>query len=114
MAYPKGAKRPIGAGRKKGTPNKASVSIRELMEKETGGIPAPITLWRAGQKAFNTGMQGYDSGLVSAGLGAMGKAMGYAYQQLKAVEHTGEIQTGPAVVVEMIVSDEPASKPSAP
>ena len=29
MAYPKGKPRPLGAGRKKGTPNKATKTIRE-------------------------------------------------------------------------------------
>jgi len=31
VAYPKGAPRPAGAGRKKGTPNKATQSIREKL-----------------------------------------------------------------------------------
>lgn len=33
MAWPKGKPRPEGAGRKKGTPNKASLPILELCEK---------------------------------------------------------------------------------
>lgn len=33
MAYPKGQKRPEGAGRKKGTPNKATLPLKEMAQK---------------------------------------------------------------------------------
>lgn len=94
----KGDKR---AGRPKGTPNKTAQTIKELMELEEGGTPGPIALWRAGKKAVALGYKADEpnSGLVSAGLGAMGKALSFAYPNLKAVEHTGEIKTIPTLEV---------------
>lgn len=43
MAYPKGKKRPEGAGRKKGTPNKSSLKA-ELIAEELGVDPFKILL----------------------------------------------------------------------
>jgi hypothetical protein len=43
MAYPKGSPRPIGSGRKKGTPNKRTLMVNELMDK-VGVDPLEIML----------------------------------------------------------------------
>lgn len=89
------------AGRPKGTQSKTSQTIKELMELEEEGTPGPIALWRAGKKALSLGYDAIEpnSGLVSAGLGAMGKALSFAYPNLKAIEHTGEIKSLPTLTV---------------
>lgn len=99
-------------GRAKGTPNKATQTIKELMELEEDGVPGPIALWRAGKKAIEKGYSSQkavemgdetiivdepDAGLVSAGLSAMGKALAFAYPTLKAIEHSGAVKAPPAV-----------------
>lgn len=89
------------AGRPKGAPNKTAQTIKELMELEESGTPGPIALWRAGKKALTLGYEADEpnSGLVSAGLGAMGKALSFAYPNLKAIEHTGEVKSLPTLTV---------------
>lgn len=104
-------------GRPKGAVNKATLTIRELLEAEEGGIPGPIALWKYGKEAVQKGysakrvievngeevpIEQPDAGLVSAGMSAMGKALGYAYPSLKAIEHSGAINTQP--VLEVVVA----------
>src|SRR6266542_5323844 len=60
MAFPKGAPRPPDAGRKKGTPNKRTIAIREAMARAVEARPADfdsleqmrlVAKWFLGQAA---------------------------------------------------------------
>ena len=109
MPHIKGTPRTAGSGRKKGTPNKNSVAIKQLIEDEEDDVPGPLVLWRVGRKAANMGLDARDSGLVSAGVGAMGKALGFAYQTLKAVELSGEVKSDLTLIISEKAPDEPGS-----
>ena len=98
MGFTKGMQKK--GGRIKGTPNKASQSMRELIEKHEKGTPGPVALWLAGREAMAVGMASGESGMVSAGLGAMGRSLQFAYQTLKAVELTGEVKQDLTLIIE--------------
>ena len=95
--FEKGTRR---TGRAKGTPNKTTLTIREQIEAITNGEPLPVILARIGLKAVSEG--DYPTGGK-----ILNDAARYAYPTLKQVEHQGEIQSGPAVVVNLTVSNEP-------
>lgn len=103
-------------GRAKGTPNKVTQTIKELIELEEDGTPGPIALWRAGKSAVEKGYTAQkiirvdgedvpvhqtDAALVSAGLGAMSNALKFAYPTMKAVEMTGELRVTPMLEIVM-------------
>lgn len=119
MPFKKG--KPKTGGRPKGQANKATLTIRELLEEEEGGIPGPIALWKYGKEAVTKGYSAQriievdgesvpidqpDAGLVAAGMSAMGKALGYAYPSLKAIEHSGNVSTQP--ILEVVLAPDPA------
>lgn len=55
MSWPKGKPRPDGAGRKKGTLNKATVAVKEMLRAaldEAGGKEYLVTAAREEPKAF--------------------------------------------------------------
>ena len=120
MARFKDGQKP-GPGRPKGAPNKATQTLRELLEEVEGGVPGPIALWKYGKEAVQKGYSAQriievngeevpveqpDAGLVAAGMSAMGKALGYAYPSLKAIEHSGSVSTQP--VLEVVLAPDPA------
>ena len=55
MAWPKGKPRPAGAGRRAGTPNKTTTSVKEAITQAfdgLGGVPALIRWGTANPHAF--------------------------------------------------------------
>lgn len=62
-------------GREAGTPNKATLALRELVEAEAGG-PLPVLLARAGRAAM-------DRGDLELAIVAWAKAAPYAYGRPK-------------------------------
>lgn len=78
MAWPKGKPRPDGAGRKKGTPNKATEALEEICARR-GLIPfeALIDLYQSAEKdeiKFN----------------CLKELSGFLYAKRKAIEISGE------------------------
>ena len=56
MAYPKGAPKPEGSGRKKGTPNKITQTMRDAMYEafeEAGGVVYLVKLAEEDPKTFS-------------------------------------------------------------
>jgi hypothetical protein len=55
MGWPKGTPRPKGAGRKKGTPNKTTATVKAALTEafdELGGVPALVKWGRANESLF--------------------------------------------------------------
>ena len=69
---------PRHGGRSKGTPNKATSSLHDLVEVEAGA-PLPVLLTRIGIKAMKEG----DHHLA---VNAFSKAMAYTYPRIAAVD----------------------------
>lgn len=90
-------------GRAKGTPNKATQTMRELLEAETGGVPLPVILLRKG-------LQVIDDGMVVEGAKMINDACKYGYATMKAVEHSGEIKTSP--VLQIVRAPRPEEPPA--
>lgn len=105
----KGEKRPANVGRKAGVPNKASLTLRELMDAQTPGTPAPVALYIAGRQMVDMGLEAMDSGTMSAGVSAIGKALSFAYPNLKAIEHSGGMDLKSPPVLQIIMESEKKS-----
>jgi hypothetical protein len=91
VTVPNGGKR-SGAGRKKGSINKTSRTMRELMEAETGGVPVPVLLLRQGLK--------YDrEGFAAESVSAISKAAEYGYPKLRHVDVQIDKDTAPKVEI---------------
>ena len=108
---PPGSPRTPGSGRAKGTPNKTTQALRDLIEQETDGVPVPVLLVRIGLRLVRKGERAGDSVMVSTGVRALEVGSSHAYPKLKAVEHSGA-GGGPAVVVELVTA-RPAPAPEA-
>lgn len=83
-----------GPGRPAGLPNKASLAIREEMERLLG-MPGPIALLKASQRILLRGEEEGDPAFVSAGLSGIGKSLEYAYPKLKSIELSGKVELIP-------------------
>jgi hypothetical protein len=122
MAFPKGAKRPADAGRKKGTPNKKT---QDLMAKcqELDVDPFEILLRFA--KGDWDGL-GYESSVRVAGVSKDGEpfyedtippdlrakcakdACEYIHPKRKAIEHSGAVDTGLQSIIDDLSGKSPA------
>ena len=78
-------------GRPKGSPNKTTLALREMIEADTDGIPAPVFMWRLGKLCWDEGDRDHAIPLLT-------QAMKMAYPQLKAVELSGEVITAMPVI----------------
>lgn len=78
MAYPKGKPRPPGAGRKKGTPNKATAAVAQAVA-ESGQTPLDFMLGVMRDEGKDFGVR----------LDAAKSAAPYVHPKLAAIEHTG-------------------------
>ena len=75
-------------GREAGTPNKATLALRELVEDAAGG-PLPVLLAKVGRTAA-------ENGDVELAVVAWSKAASFVYGRPKASE---DVQTFPAIVM---------------
>lgn len=96
MAWPKGKKRPEGAGRKKGTPNKKTVEFLQILENNNFDPAAElIYCYRELKKiADHRKKNGNYTGAVVAFQAAEKTANDisqFVYPKKKAIEHTGEV-----------------------
>lgn len=89
-------------GREKGIPNKETLTLRELMERETKGVPLPVLLLR-------TGLVAIDSGMISEGAKIVNDAAKYAYPTLKQVELSGEVKAAHYVAAIPLGNDGPST-----
>jgi hypothetical protein len=92
---PKKLKRPPGAGRKKGTPNKVTADIIQTL-KDAGHEPAAehIKLFKEALRVYKLkqkrrGNEWGGAGFLDLAVKANGDLMKYVYPTRKAVEHTG-------------------------
>ena len=84
-----GMKRPEGAGRKKGTPNKASLRVLDALEAEgVNPLKEVLTLLRGGIIDDEQRLNGWL------------KLMTYCYPTLKSIEVSGELDTGGVIVTQ--------------
>jgi hypothetical protein len=90
LPYPKGKPRPAGAGRKKGTPNKATAA--KVAAIAASGL-TPLD--------FMLGVMRDESRDVAVRLDAARSAAPYVHPKLSAVEHSGK--DGGPVRVEVVV-----------
>ena len=79
-------------GHTKGVPNKETLTLREMMERETKGVPLPVLLLKTGLKAI-------DDGMFSEGAKIVNDAAKYAYPTLKQVELSGEVKSQPILKI---------------
>lgn len=96
MGLPKKGERQPGSGRKKGTPNKKTVELMQVLEKNKFDPGEElIYLYREAKKIFE--FRKKNSNLVGA-LSAMDRMIEvaediaqYVYPKKKAIEHSGEV-----------------------
>jgi len=86
-----GGKRP-GAGRKKGTPNKATAKRREIAEKalDSGITPLDYMLQVMRQEVPEGASAEQKASIVGMRFEAAKAAAPYVHPRLAAIEHTGE------------------------
>jgi hypothetical protein len=82
MTFVKGMKRPPGAGRKKGTPNKRTLEVLAVLEEENCDPIRYLARVATGQEEANM-----------ARFMAAKELLQYAAPKLKAVEHSGNIDS---------------------
>lgn len=86
-------------GRKKGVPNKRTLELRDMLEKEAG-CPLPVLLVRWAKKAFALGEPG-------AAIAALAQATRYGYPTLKPLEK--DANQGPVRVLVVRAADAPGT-----
>jgi hypothetical protein len=92
-----GAKRPPGAGRKKGTPNKATAAFRDVLgDHNFSPAEELIKVYKASWSLYEKRRQTRAFGAAVDALKLCAKIADdvaqYTYPKLKAVEHTGEVR----------------------
>ncbi len=95
---------PARLGRPPGSTNKATQELRRLIEEaaaEHMGLPGspevpleplPVTMTRLGFRYLKKGEEG-DAGALQVGAKLLTSAADFAYPRLKAIEHSGQIET---------------------